>query len=83
MERDANIQLSHSEKESLRSQFASNLKDFSSLSVMLRHINLRQLFKCMVKEKCAFTSDDAVRFKNHLNERHGAMVKFLKLSVTK
>jgi hypothetical protein len=58
----------------------ADLKDADSLQELLKPVNLKHLFKCMVRSGCAFSSDNAAKFRLHLEEAHGGQVIILLIS---
>ena len=58
--------------ERLTKVCSSELKDDGCLRELLKPGNLKHLFKCMAKSECSFSSDNAGKFKLHLEEVHGA-----------
>jgi hypothetical protein len=45
-------------------------KDETSMQELLRVVKLKHLFKCMARNGCAFSSDNAAKFRLHLEEVH-------------
>ena len=44
-------------------EFEKGFKNETSLAEMIKPVNLKHLFKCMVRSSCAFTSDNAAKFR--------------------
>ena len=49
-------------------------KDESSMHDLLRLVKLKHLFKCMARNNCSFSSDNAAKFRLHLEEVHATQV---------
>ena len=53
---------------------SAHAKDESSMQELLRVVKLKHLFKCMARNGCAFSSDNAAKFRLHLEEVHATQV---------
>ena len=49
---------------------AADLKDEKCWQELTKPVNMKHLFKCMAKIDCAFSSDNAAKFRLHLDEVH-------------
>lgn len=48
----------------------SGQKDETSMQELLKIVKIKHLFKCMAKTECSFSSDNAAKFRLHLEEVH-------------
>ena len=67
------LETSFEENESLvrlSASRVSDLKDEASMQELLKAVKLKHLFKCMAKTGCSFSSDNAAKFRLHLDEVH-------------
>ncbi len=69
------LDVSFDEKGSLKRSATSSslgLKDETSMQELLKIVKLKHLFKCMAKTGCSFSSDNAAKFRVHLDEVHAS-----------
>ena len=73
----SSLEVSFSEEVCLQKSAESrsvHAKDESSMQELLRVVKLKHLFKCMARNGCSFSSDNAAKFRLHLEEVHANQV---------